>query len=122
MKKNKHFHVYVLQSESNPYMVKIGKANNLKRPMYFGEAGYAGITDWKQAVTIITDSNEAAYAIEAMIKAKLYNQGFLMPKIMWDDLKKPGRRVGATECFSCHVDYAIQLGIEMADIYKEHIA
>lgn len=121
-KQNQYFHVYILVSESDPHMVKVGKANNLKRPAYFREAGYAGVSDWQQVVTIATDSNEAAFAIESMIKAKLYNEGYLRPKIIWNDLKIPGRRVGATECFNCHIDHAIELGVRMADIYEKHIA
>lgn len=121
-KHNTYFHVYILASASDPHMVKVGKANNLKRPAYFRKAGYAGVTDWQQVVTIAADSNEAAFAIESMLKAKLYNQGFLRPKKMWDDLKVTGRRVGATECFNCHFDHAIDVGIEMAEIYEKFVA
>ncbi|GEM_PF-5767159 len=103
-------------------MVKVGKSNNLKRVAYFSEAGYAGITDWVQIATFVSESNEAALALESMINAKLKNQGYLLPKIMWDDLKVPGRRVGATECYSCSYDHAIKVALQMSGIYEEHIA
>lgn len=102
-------------------MVKIGKSNNLKRALKLNDYGYAGITDWEQKITLLAESNEAALALESMINVKLANQGHLLPKIMWDDRLKPGRRVGATECYKCHIDYAIYVGIEMAKIYEEYV-
>ena len=102
-------------------MIKVGKSNNLKRVPSFNLMGYAGITDWEQQLTLLVDSNEAALAIESMINAKLSNQGYLRPKIMWDDLNKPGRRVGATECYKCDIEHAINTGIKMAEVYDEFI-
>jgi hypothetical protein len=102
-------------------MVKVGKSNNLKRAPDLNNYGYAGVTDWEQKVTLLTDSNASALALESMINVKLSNEGYLRPKIMWDDLKKPGRRVGATECYNCHVDHAINVGIDMADIYEKYV-
>ena len=102
-------------------MVKVGKANNLKRAQKLNDYGYAGVTDWEQKITLPTDSNEAALALESMINAKLTKQGFLRDKIMWDDLLKPGRRVGATECYDCSVEHAINVGIEMAEILEKYV-
>lgn len=119
---NEYFHVYILSSEANPHMVKVGRTNNLKRALYFSEAGYAGVTDWQQMVTFLVDSNEAALALESMINAKLTNQGFRRPKIMWDDVTIPGRRAGATECYCCHIDHAVAVGVEMARIYDDFVA
>jgi len=121
-KSNEYFHVYILCSESNQQFVKVGKANNLKRVPYFSEAGYAGITDWIQVLTLVVNSNHAALALEAMISSKLNNLGYALPKIFWDDLKVEGRRVGATECYNCHVNQAIDVGVEMADVYDKYIA
>lgn len=118
---NQKFHVYILRSESNPQMVKVGKANNLKRVPYFNKAGYAGVTDWAQVFSLPTDSNESALALESMICAKLASQGYLRPKIMWDDLTKPGRRVGATECYCCHIDHALRVANEMARVHREFV-
>ena len=120
-KHNCYYHVYILCSRSNESMVKVGKSNNLKRAPDLNNYGYAGITDWEQKITLFADSNEAALALESMINAKLANQGYLLPKIMWDDLKKPGRRVGATECYKCHIDHAINIGIAMAQVYEKYI-
>jgi hypothetical protein len=120
-KYNSYYHVYVLSSRSNQNMVKVGKSNNLKRAPDLNNYGYAGVTDWEQKVTLLTDSNASALALESMINVKLSNEGYLRPKIMWDDLKKPGRRVGATECYNCHVDHAINVGIDMADIYEKYV-
>ena len=114
--------MYILFSKSNPKFVKVGKANNLKRVLYFNEAGYAGVTDWIQAITFIVKSNHSALALEAMISSKLNNLGYALPKIYWDDLKIEGRRVGATECYNCHIDKAIDIGVEMADVYEKYIA
>ena len=121
-KPNEYFHVYILCSESNPQFVKVGKANNLKRVPYFNEAGYASITDWIQVFTLVSSSNHAALALEAMISSNLNNLGYGLPKIFWDDLKLEGRRVGATECYSCHVNSAIGIAVAMADVYSEYIA
>jgi hypothetical protein len=121
-KSNQIYHVYILYSASQPNMVKVGKANNLKRVPYFNLAGYAGITDWIQALSIPTSSNEAALAIEAMIAAKLINHGYKREKIMWSDLLVKDRIVGATECYNCTVDYAIAEAISMANLYFEYIA
>jgi hypothetical protein len=121
-KSNEYFHVYILFSKANPRFVKVGKANNLKRVPYFSEAGYAGVTDWIQALTLIVNSNHAALALEAMISSKLNNLGYALPKIFWEDLKVEGRRVGATECYNCHIDKAVDIGAEMADVYDKYIA
>lgn len=120
-KANEHFHVYILRSESDAQMVKIGKANNFKRAPYFKKAGYAGVTDWIQVKTFPTNSNESALALEGMICAKLASQGFLRPKIMWNDLTKPGRIVGATECYCCHIDHALSVATEMARVHAEFV-
>lgn len=120
-KYNEHFHVYVLVSTSDPFMVKIGKANNLKRALHFNKSGYAGITDWKQVLTLPTQSNESALALEAMICAKLTHKGFLRPKIMWTSKIISTRTVGATECYSCHIDHAIQVANEMARVHEEFV-
>lgn len=103
-------------------MVKVGKANNLNRIPYFNEAGYANVTDWEHALTLLVESNEAALALESMINAKLTNQGYKLAKIMWNDLKVPNRRVGATECYNCHIDHAIEAGINMSNIYHSFVA
>ena len=42
--------------------------------------------------------------------------GYALPKIFWDDLKVEGRRVGAAECYNCHVNQVIDIGVEMADV------
>jgi hypothetical protein len=102
-------------------MVKVGKSNNLKRALKLNDYGYAGVTDWEQKITLLTDSNEAALALESMIHAKLANQGHLLSKIMWDDLLKPGRRVGATECYKCHINHAINVGVEMAEVFEKYV-
>lgn|SRR5690554_2859664 len=120
-KYNSYYHVYILCSRNNPNMVKVGKANNLKRAPDLNNYGYAGITDWEQKITLLAHSNESALAIESMIHAKLTNQDYLIPKIMWDDLKKTGRRVGATECYNCHINHAISVGIEMAEVYGKFV-
>jgi hypothetical protein len=120
-KSNEYFHVYILFSKANPSCVKVGKANNLKRVPYFSEAGYAGITDWIKALTLVVNSNHAAFALEAMINSKLNNLGYALPKIFWDDLKVEGRRVGATECYNCQIDKTITIGVEMADVYDKWI-
>lgn len=120
-KYNTYYHVYILCSRSNQNMVKVGKSNNLKRAPDLNNYGYAGVTDWEQKITLLVASNEAAFALESMINVKLSNQGYLRPKIMWDDLKKPGRNVGAKECYKCHIDHAINVGIEMAEIYEKYV-
>ncbi|WP_145981761.1 hypothetical protein [Vibrio algivorus] len=120
-KYNNYYHVYILCSRSDEYMVKVGKSNNLKRAPKLNDYGYAGITDWEQKVTLHVDSNEGALALESMINVKLTKQGYLLPKIMWDDLLKPGRRVGATECYNCHIDYAVKVGVEMAEVYEKYV-
>lgn len=118
---NEYFHVYILASKSNRNLIKIGKTNNLKRVPYFNQVGYAGVTDWTQVLTLPVHSNHSALALEAMICSKLTNLGYSLPKIFWDDLKVEGRRVGATECYDCHVDEAINVGVQMADIYDTYI-
>lgn len=121
-KSNEYFHVYILCSNSNNRFVKVGKANNLKRVPYFNEAGYAGVTDWVQVLSLISDSNHSALSLEAMISSRLNNLGYAHPKIFWNDLKVEGRRVGATECYNCHVDQVIDIAVEMADVYYKYIA
>jgi len=100
MKKN--YKVYILQSESDLSYFKIGKTNNNSRINELKRMGYGRKQDWNEVYKIEAINDLAAYAIEALISAKLEQLGFKLDKVMWPYLnskKKKGEIVGGTELY-----------------------
>lgn len=112
---NEHFHVYVLASESRG-MIKVGKANNVRRTISLAQMGYAGAPDWKHLASFPVASNHEAIALESMIIARLCNEGHKLPRLPWINLIN-NRPSFADECFSCTADHAISIAYKMSEIF-----
>ena len=119
-KNNEFFHVYILVSESDKNLIKIGKANNLNRPRSFSRMGYAGKDDWYQVVSFPMGSDHEAIALESFIIAKLSNQGYKIPRVSWKNLIN-GKPSYADECFSCSVGHAIEIANEMSGVLQKYL-
>jgi hypothetical protein len=116
---NEHFHVYVLSSDSRG-MVKVGKANNLKRTTSLARMGYAGASDWLHVASFPVSSNHEAIALEGMVIARLSNQGHKLPRLRWTNLTND-RPSFADECFSCTAEHAIAVARMMSEVFHVHV-
>jgi hypothetical protein len=116
---NQHFHVYVLASRSRG-MVKVGKANNLRRTISLARMGYAGASDWVHIASFPLFSNHEAIALESMIIARLSNQGYKLPRLQWTNLIN-SRSSFADECFTCSSEYAISIACQMSAVFHIHV-
>ena len=116
---NEHFHAYVLASKSSG-MVKVGKANNLRRTISLARMGYAGASDWMHLASFPVVSNHEAVALESMIIARLSNQGHKLPRLQWVNLIN-NRPSFADECFSCPSEHAISIACQMSEAFHVHV-
>ena len=116
---NGHFHVYILASQSIG-MVKVGKANNLRRTISLARMGYAGATDWVHLASFPVSSNQEAIALESMIIARLSNQGYKLPRLQWANLIN-SRPSFADECFTCPSEHAISIACQMSEVFHIHV-
>lgn len=102
-------------------MVKVGKSNNRSRTSSLARMGYAGRSDWKHVATFPVRSNHDALALEALIIAKLSNQGYRVPRMAWINLINE-KLSYADDCFTCSIEHAIKVAHEMADVFCNHVA
>jgi hypothetical protein len=114
------YHVYILRSIDRN-MVKVGKANNLFRVKALAGMRYGGASDWQQIVSFPLQSDHAALALEAMINARLSDQGHKIPRFSWVNYlnKRPSF---ADECFQCDLTHALAVAQEMAAVFDSHVA
>lgn len=119
-KSNQYFHVYVLVSQGDKALVKVGKANNLRRTRSLARMGYAGRSDWQHIASFPANSNDDALALESMINARLSNQGHKLSRMSWKNLIN-GKPSYADECFSCTPEHAILVANNMAYLLEQYI-
>ena len=119
-KANEYFHVYILASNQHDRLLKIGKTNNLRRTKHLTRMGYAGRCDWTHVASFPVQSSQDALALESMIIAKLTNQGQREPRMPWINLINE-RLSYADECFTCSVDHAISVALEMSEVVQAHV-
>ncbi|WP_304524966.1 GIY-YIG nuclease family protein [Halomonas sp. I5-271120] len=119
-KANQYFHVYILVSEGEENVVKVGKANNLSRTRSLARMGYAGKDDWLHIASFPMNSNHEALALESLVIAKLSNQGHKLPRVSWKNLIN-GKPSYADECFSCSAEHAIAVASDMATLLEQHL-
>lgn len=117
---NEHYHVYILFSPSDKGLVKVGKANNITRVKALVRMCYANRADWRQIASFPVNSDHDALALEAMINAKLSNQGLKIPRTPWIN-RINGRPSYADECFSCEPDHAVSVAHKLSEALQVHI-
>lgn len=119
-KSNKYFHVYILVSEKEKGLIKVGKTNNLRRTRHLARMGYGGRSDWEHVVSFPLQSNHDALALESLVNAKLSNQGYKVPRMSWVNLINE-KLSYADECFTCSKEHAIDVVHKMAGVIQSHI-
>jgi len=101
--------VYVLQSASQPEILKVGVTTDNYRIPSFSRMGYAQISDWELVSLTWLSTKPEGEALEKMCEAKLTQMNYKVDEIKWTNTTNGKTEQGAREIYKADVAVVLRV-------------